>query len=120
LHHRHVVNQEGETVLPTFDLNKKVGRKIKLQKYRRAVVVCVVDMADFDGSLPREALAELLPGLDEGQYDSPASQGYRLIIAASKVDLLPSQATQARLQVLNSMCSCGNPILHLGYCWTSR
>ena len=98
-HCRHVVSQRGEAALPGFDLNKKVGRKIKLQKYRRAVVLCVVDMADFDGSLPREALHELLPGLEEGEYGSRAGLGYRLVVAASKVDLLPSQATQTRLQV---------------------
>lgn len=63
------------------------------------MVLCVVDMADFDGSLPREALQELLPGLEEGEYGSPAGLGYRLVVAASKVDLLPPQATQARLQV---------------------
>lgn len=45
---------EGE--LPAFDLGKKVGRKIFLQKDRRAVVVVVVDAWDFDGSLPRQAL----------------------------------------------------------------
>ena len=98
-HCRHVVSQHGEAALPGFDLNKKVGRKIKLQKYRRAVVLCVVDMADFDGSLPREALQELLPGLEEGEYGSQAGLGYRLVVAASKVDLLPPQATQTRLQV---------------------
>ena len=62
-------------------------------------MLCVVDMADFDGSLPREALQELLPGLEEGEYGSAAGLGYRLVVAASKVDLLPPQATQARLQV---------------------
>ncbi|DBB17163.1 TPA: hypothetical protein ACH3X3_014236 [Trebouxia sp. C0006] len=97
-HYGHVVSQHGEAALPGFDLNKKVGRKIKLQKYRRAVVLCVVDMADFDGSLPREALQELLPGLEEGEYGSQAGLGYRLVVAASKVDLLPPQATQTRLQ----------------------
>ncbi|DBA79360.1 TPA: hypothetical protein ACH3X2_000008 [Trebouxia sp. C0005] len=97
-HYGHVVSQHGEAALPGFDLNKKVGRKIKLQKYRRAVVLCVVDMADFDGSLPREALQELLPGLEAGEYGSQAGLGYRLVIAASKVDLLPPQATQTRLQ----------------------
>jgi hypothetical protein len=44
-------------VLPAFDLAKKVGRKISLQKDRQATVLCVVDIADFDGSLPRTALA---------------------------------------------------------------
>lgn len=95
-HYGHIISQQSERALPSFDLTKKVGKKIKLQKYRRAVVLCVVDLADFDGSLPKAALQELLPGLEQGQ--SQAAQGYRLIIAASKVDLLPSQATAARLQ----------------------
>jgi hypothetical protein len=108
MHYRHVVSQHGEAALPSFDLNKKVGRKIKLQKYRRAVVLCVVDMADFDGSLPREALQELLPGLEEGEYGSQAGLGYRLVVAASKVDLLPPQATQTRLQVQS--CKISPPV----------
>ena len=40
-------------MLPEFDLAQRVGRKIALQKYRRAIVLCVVDVTDFDGSLPR-------------------------------------------------------------------
>ncbi|KAL3133955.1 hypothetical protein ABBQ32_008402 [Trebouxia sp. C0010 RCD-2024] len=97
-HYGHIISQQSEAALPGFDLTRKVGRKIKLQKYRRAVVLCVVDMADFDGSLPRAALQELLPGLEQGQERSQAALGYRLVIAASKVDLLPAQATAARLQ----------------------
>jgi hypothetical protein len=36
---------------------RQVGRKIALQKDRQAMVLCVVDVWDFDGSLPRTALA---------------------------------------------------------------
>ena len=98
--------------MPSFDLTRKVGSKIKLQKYRRAVILCVVDMADFDGSLPRAALQELLPGLEQGQEQSQAALGYRLVIAASKVDLLPAQATAARLQVRNKPMT-SVPELHI-------
>lgn len=45
--------ESAEGLLPEFDLGKKVGRKIFLQKDRKAVVLCVVDVWDFDGSLPR-------------------------------------------------------------------
>ena len=96
-HARRIISQQGESALPEFDLNKKVGRKLQLQRYRRAVVLCVVDMEDFDGSLPRQALQELLPTLAEDA--SISSAGYRLIIAANKVDLFPPQATQSRLKV---------------------
>jgi hypothetical protein len=34
----------------------QVGRKIALQKDRRAVVLAVVDAGDFDGSLPKAAV----------------------------------------------------------------
>ena len=38
-------------------VGRKVGGKIRLQRRRRAVVLCVVDVADFDGSLPRARAA---------------------------------------------------------------
>ena len=43
----------------------KVGRKIVSAPHRRAVVLAVVDVADFDGSLPRAALAAILPRGDD-------------------------------------------------------
>ena len=52
---RRVQNPDAEGLLPEFDLAQRVGRKIALQKYRRAIVLCVVDVTDFDGSLPRYA-----------------------------------------------------------------
>lgn len=51
-----VTSEAAEGLLPEFDLGKKVGRKIALQKDRQALVLCVVDVWDFDGSLPRAAL----------------------------------------------------------------
>ncbi|CAD7696687.1 unnamed protein product [Ostreobium quekettii] len=88
-----VKSEAGEAQLPEFDLGKRVGRKIQLQKGRRAIVLCVVDLVDFDGSLPREAIRSLLPvGADE------APMGFRLILVASKVDLLPKVASSRRLQ----------------------
>lgn len=42
--------------MPHFDFSRRVGRKIALQKFRRSVVLMVVDVADFDGSLPRQAI----------------------------------------------------------------
>lgn len=41
----------------TIMFTPQVGRKIALQKDRQAMVLCVVDVWDFDGSLPRTALA---------------------------------------------------------------
>ena len=49
------------------DVAPQVGRKIALQRGRRAVVLCVVDAADFDGSLPRAALAGLFSTIEDYQ-----------------------------------------------------
>lgn len=49
---RVIKSQKAEAMLPEFDIGRKVGAKIRLQRFRRAVVLCVVDVADFDGSLP--------------------------------------------------------------------
>ena len=55
-----VKSAAAEASLPGFDLEQKVGRKLALARFRRQVVLVVVDVADFDGSLPRKALAGLL------------------------------------------------------------
>lgn len=63
----------AEADLPQFDLGLKVGRKIGLQRNRRAVVLCVVDAADFDGSLPRTALQALFSNIEGYQVSLPVS-----------------------------------------------
>ena len=52
---QHSHSHESARVYPLPPV--QVGRKIALQKDRRAVVLACVDASDFDGSLPREALA---------------------------------------------------------------
>lgn len=76
----------------------QVGTKIKLQKDRRALVLCVVDVWDFDGSLPRLALKSLLPPDFDLATSDPASLGFKLMVAVNKFDLLPSQATATRVE----------------------
>lgn len=88
----------AESALPDFDLGKKVGRKIFLQKDRRSVVLCVVDVWDFDGSLPRSAIKSLLPpGAGEGNLDELELK-FKFMVAVNKFDLLPSEATTTRVQ----------------------
>ncbi|GMH38392.1 hypothetical protein BSKO_06276 [Bryopsis sp. KO-2023] len=94
MHYGKVKSTLGESFLPEFNLGKKVGRKIALQKGRRAVILCVVDVTDFDGSLPRAALQELIP---EGP--SVPGMGCKLVLAVNKVDLMPKPITKARLEI---------------------
>ena len=74
---RRIKSQRAEAALPQFDLGKKVGRKIGLQKMRRAVVLVVVDAADFDGSLPRAALEGLFANIEGYQVSTAAPMACR-------------------------------------------
>ncbi|CAL5226853.1 g9719 [Coccomyxa viridis] len=122
-HYGRIKSQRAEAALPQFDLGRKVGRKIGLQKLRRAVVLVVVDAADFDGSLPRAALeglfaniegyqgsqdnrqqgrndrdVRLLQGSQDNRQQGRSDRDVRLVLAVNKADLLPSQATPRRLE----------------------
>jgi hypothetical protein len=50
-----VQSEVAEKELPPFDLAAAMATQIKSKWKRRAVVLLVVDIADFDGSLPRYA-----------------------------------------------------------------
>ena len=95
-------DQAAENKLPSFDLGRKAGQKIRLQTHRRAIILCVVDVADFDGSLPRAALSGLLETIgygDEAPNASPRELGHQLVVAVNKIDLLPTQISVKRLEV---------------------
>ena len=94
-HYGRIKNVEAEESLPAFDFERLIGRRISLQKFRREIVLVVVDLADFDGSLPREAIRSLLPGEFRNSDDVTRRYppGFRLVVAANKSDLLPRFAT---------------------------
>ncbi|EIE24775.1 hypothetical protein COCSUDRAFT_10321, partial [Coccomyxa subellipsoidea C-169] len=96
-HYGQVKSARAEADLPQFDLGQKVGRKIGLTRHRRAVVLCVVDAADFDGSLPRTALQALFSNI-EGYQVILGKGDVRFVLAVNKADLLPAQATAERLE----------------------
>lgn len=98
-HYGRVKSAGAEASMPSFDFERRVGRRIALQKFRRSVVLVVVDAADFDGSLPRAAVRSLLtPEEREFGASGRVPRGFRLVVAANKADLLPRQATNTRLE----------------------
>lgn len=98
-HYGKVKNQDAEASMPGFDFEKAVGRQIALQKFRRSIVLVVVDLADFDGSLPRQAVRSLLPpAMRSSDVSDRYPSGFRLVVAANKSDLLPTKATRSRLE----------------------
>ena len=54
-----VKSAEAELSLPEFNIRTKVGRKLESLRGRKGIILCVVDVSDFDGSLPRWALAQV-------------------------------------------------------------
>lgn len=111
VHYGRVKSKAAEAALPDLDVGAVVGRKLALTKFRRRVVLAVVDVADFDGSLPRADLSTLLAAAGGARGDerarergappssSPSSQPPpSFILAVNKADLLPSAATPARVE----------------------
>ena len=87
-----VKNQSVENLIPDFDFDRLIAtRLIKPTGNAGATVVMVVDCVDFDGSFPKRAAKSLFKLLEEAQNDSKLSKKLpKLVLVATKVDLLPS------------------------------
>uniref|UniRef100_A0A2P2IM83 Uncharacterized protein MANES_08G054900 n=1 Tax=Rhizophora mucronata TaxID=61149 RepID=A0A2P2IM83_RHIMU len=95
-----VKNQAAENLMPDFDFDRLIAtRLMKTSGNGNAtVVVMVVDCVDFDGSFPKRAAKCLFEALEAAKNDPRASKKLpRLVLVATKVDLLPSQISPTRL-----------------------
>ncbi|CAH9109918.1 unnamed protein product [Cuscuta europaea] len=97
----HVKNQAAENLIPDFDFDRLITTRLTKSTGNgdATVVVMVVDCVDFDGSFPKRA-AHVLFKVLEGNEKEGAKQSKRLpklVLVATKVDLLPSQVSPARL-----------------------
>jgi hypothetical protein len=63
-HMGQVQSEAAEKELPPFDLAAALATQVKSNWRRRSVVLLVVDVTDFDGSLPRCASTVGLRALD--------------------------------------------------------
>ena len=103
-------HKEAEHILPEFNLGRVVGRRIAAQRGRRAVVLCVVDAADFDGSLPRAAMRGIFPDQQKevvwpllpdnllGTYYSKNFPGLTRLTYCHEIDLLDCSCAGAGKQ----------------------
>ena len=84
-------NANAEILLPSFDFKRSVETQMKRypNNSKKGVVLVVVDLVDFDGSFPVDAVDALEPHADRGAIE--------IVLVANKVDLMPVQATRARL-----------------------
>ncbi|EPS69145.1 hypothetical protein M569_05621, partial [Genlisea aurea] len=93
-----VKNQKAENLIPDFDFDRLIATRLLKPsgKGDATVVVMVVDCVDFDGSFPKRASASLFKALSEGSKISSKNLP-KLVLVATKVDLLPSQISPTRL-----------------------
>ncbi|KAK1258503.1 hypothetical protein QJS04_geneDACA017259 [Acorus gramineus] len=94
-HYGKVKCAEVERLLPSFDFDRTVGRRLASASGSRSVVMMVVDSTDFDGSFPRRVVRSLLGSIQEHRMDwTEGKPGNvpRVVMVASKIDLLPTEA----------------------------
>ncbi|XP_015876534.3 GTP-binding protein BRASSINAZOLE INSENSITIVE PALE GREEN 2, chloroplastic [Ziziphus jujuba] len=95
-----VKNQAAENLIPDFDFDRLIAtRLVKPSGNGNAsVVLMVVDCVDFDASFPLRAAKSLFKTIEERKNDPKLSKKLpKLVLVATKVDLLPSQISPARL-----------------------
>ena len=95
-----VKNQKAENLIPDFDFDRLIATRLMKPSGNATatVVVMVVDCVDFDGSFPKRAAKSLFKALEGTKDDLKLSKKLpRLVLVATKVDLLPSQIPPARL-----------------------
>ena len=89
-HYGKIKSASAEAFLPDFDVAASVGEAIRSRQFRRAILLVVVDLADFDGSLPRLTIQKMVQ-----EY---LDKNFAFVVVANKADLLPKQATRIRLE----------------------
>lgn len=100
-HYGKVKDPSVENLLPDFDFDHTIGRRLASTSGTRSVVLIVVDAADFDGSFPKK-VANLVSATIE---DNSAAwkQGKsgnvpRVVLVVTKIDLLPSSLSPTRFE----------------------
>ncbi|MED6198434.1 GTP-binding protein BRASSINAZOLE INSENSITIVE PALE GREEN 2, chloroplastic [Stylosanthes scabra] len=120
-----VKNQTAENLIPDFDFDRLISTRLMNPSGNGSatVVVMVVDCVDFDGSFPRTAAKSLFKALERIQDNSKKGKKLpKLILVATKVDLLPSEVSPTRLDrwVRHRASAAGAPKLSGVYLVSSR
>ncbi|GAB2286997.1 hypothetical protein Dimus_021383 [Dionaea muscipula] len=100
-HYGRVKDSSVENLLPDFDFDHTVGRKLATASGSRSVVLMVVDAADFDGSFPRRVAKLVSATMDENSRswkEGKPGNVPRVVLVLTKIDLLPSSISPTRLE----------------------
>ncbi|XP_047954918.1 GTP-binding protein BRASSINAZOLE INSENSITIVE PALE GREEN 2, chloroplastic [Salvia hispanica] len=100
-HYQKVKDPGVENLLPDFDFDHTVGRRLMSISGARTVVLLVVDAADFDGSFPRKVANLVSNTIDENARswkEGKSGNIPRIVLVVTKIDLLPSSISPTRLE----------------------
>lgn len=100
-HYGKVKDPTVENLLPEFDFDHTVGKRLASTSGARSVVLLVVDASDFDGSFPRK-VAKLVSDVAD-DYRAAWKKGEsgnvpRIVLVVTKLDLLPSSISPTGFQ----------------------
>lgn len=100
-HYGNVKDVTVENLLPDFDFDHTVGRKLMSASGARSVVLMVVDAADFDGSFPRKVAKMVSDTVEENERawkEGKSGNVPRVVLVVTKIDLLPSSLSPTRFE----------------------
>ncbi|XP_024982451.1 GTP-binding protein BRASSINAZOLE INSENSITIVE PALE GREEN 2, chloroplastic [Cynara cardunculus var. scolymus] len=88
-----VRDQTVENLLPDFDFDHTVGKRLNQVSGTRTVVIVVVDAVDFDGSFPKKVAESISNTIDvhsRAWKEGKSGNLPRLVLVVTKIDLLPT------------------------------
>ncbi|EPS64719.1 hypothetical protein M569_10062 [Genlisea aurea] len=94
-HYRRVKDPAVENLLPDFDFDHTVGRRLSSAGGARTVILLLADAADFDGSFPRRAAASIFDAVRENSSswkEGKSGNVPRVLLILTKIDLLPHRS----------------------------
>ncbi|KAK4440461.1 GTP-binding protein BRASSINAZOLE INSENSITIVE PALE GREEN 2, chloroplastic [Sesamum alatum] len=100
-YHGNAPDQIAENLLPDFDFDHTVGRRLMSISGARTVVLLVVDATDFDGSYPRKVANLVSKTIDENAQswkEGKSGNIPRVLLVVTKIDLLPSNISPTGLE----------------------
>lgn len=118
----HVKNPNVENLIPDFDFDRLISTRLMKPSTSAPLVVMVVDSVDFDGSFPKRAAKSFFKALEGSKKNPKLLKLPKLVLVATKVDLLPSQVSPTRLDkwVRNRAKANGAPKLSGVYLVSAR
>ncbi|KAK2641416.1 hypothetical protein Ddye_023179 [Dipteronia dyeriana] len=100
-HYGKVKDPTVENLLPDFDFDHTVGRKLMSASVTRSVVLMVVDASDFDGSFPRKVARIVSETIEDNKIawkEGKSGNVPRVVLVVTKIDLLPTSLSPTRFE----------------------